>query len=51
MFWCVWMTSVERLDNDADDLFDYEIITLRNVWQIKSVKMLEIYREELLDYG
>ena len=31
LFWCVWMTSVERLDNDVDALFDNEIITLRNV--------------------
>ncbi|MCR5205433.1 MAG: hypothetical protein K6E47_10275 [Lachnospiraceae bacterium] len=50
-FWVVWTTKLEKQDNDLIFLYDNDLFTFRNVWMFRNLTSLELYRDDLLDYG
>lgn len=50
-FWVVWATKLERQDNDIAHIYDNDLFTLRNMWQSRNLVSLELYGDDLVDYG
>lgn len=50
-FWVVWATKLEKQDNDIAHIYDNDLFILRNMWQNRSLVSLELYGDDLIEYG
>lgn len=51
LFWVVWATKLEKQDNDIAHIYDNDLFTLRNMWQSRSLVSMELYGDDLIEYG
>lgn len=47
----VWATKLENQDNVLGRVYDNDLFTLRNIWQLRSLDSLNLFREEIIAYA
>lgn len=50
-FWVIWATTLEKKDNALEFIYDNDLFQLYNLWQIRSFTTLNMYVDELIEYG
>ena len=51
LYWVIWTTSVEKQENQLETICDFDLFRLTNIWQIRSMKSLLLYSEDLISFG
>jgi len=50
-FWVVWATKLENQENDITSIYDNDLFTMHNLWMFRNLTSLELYYDDLMDYG
>lgn len=50
-FWVVWATKLENQENDIALIYDNDLFTAHNLWMYRNLASLELYYDDLMDYG